>query len=131
MKGFAQDVFPTLTTEKVVSTSSVHLWSVIGDLVTSLIQRDPSPSYTVIPISAPGFSNIASKTDPSSKPWVWKFPDLSHGSVWYQVTPQKLMIAAAVFLKPEQIITEGEALPDIHHTNYGPEGVQQLVLLWW
>lgn len=130
MKGLPHDIFPVFTAEKVAGTSSVHLWSVIGDLVTGLTQIHPSPSHPPAPKPSAGPS-MTPMPNLRNKPWVWECPDLSLGGLWYQTTHQKLVTAAAGYPKPSDIIREGEVLLDIHRLNYGPEGIHQLVLLWW
>jgi hypothetical protein len=38
---------------------------------------------------------------------------------------------AAQYANPHEVISEGLALLEVHCSNYGPQGPQQLVVLWW
>jgi hypothetical protein len=130
MKGLPTPTsWPTPLHQYVPSQPSVHLWSVLGDLLqTCSYPSSPLPS-TVCP---PPLPSIRPPPLPEAAPsWTWSPPDLSEGSLWHQTCTARLHQAAAFYPNPTSIIQEGQALLDAHRLNYGPDGPVSLVNLWW
>jgi hypothetical protein len=112
-----------------IACPSVHLWSVLGDLIGPFITlrrlalSDFSPPLVpdaqVPPLSV---ENVL---------WSWSVPDLCLGGPWYTARVATLTAVAAAYPDPAAIISEGLQLLEDHRTNYTADGPQKLVVLWW
>ena len=106
---------------------SVPVWSALGDTVLQLM--DPGKVPIPDPIKAP----LQPSSPPSTKhpPWSWTPPDLTPGGQWWTERVASLQSAISQCAGPASWYDDGIELLKIHANNYGPDGPQRLVVLWW
>jgi hypothetical protein len=85
-------------------------------------QASPDPSSN-------GMSPVVPATPGNN--WRWEPPDLGPKSAFYLRQAARLQEVVCELNGPEEWIAEDEDILTRHRDNYGADGPQQLVVLWW
>lgn len=129
LKGLPTSWDPTEDTlRSILARPGTHGWAAIGDALVGA----PVAS-TVPPLSSDPRSDLHERfgVPTSGKRWKYTLPDLTIGGTWYRARVRKLKEAVRLEGGPPTWVTDGLADLDHHRTNYGPDGPQFLVVLWW
>jgi hypothetical protein len=101
----------------VTSTVALHI---LEGLSPALLKESLQASSGRVGLE-PTISHAPS-TEPAHMPFVWKPPDLSHGSPWYKARVQDLLTACLCYEDPRPLIEEGLEQLRIHRSNYDNDG---------
>jgi hypothetical protein len=113
-----------------VLTSTVSLYILEG-LSPALLKESLQVSST--PLELDSLPAQPPKPDPVPVPFVWKPPDLSHGSPWYRARVGNLLAACLCYKNPGPLMEEGLNALRLRRGNYDADGPSptHLQLLWW
>jgi hypothetical protein len=114
----------------IVEAAGVHEWATIGDFILPAIHRHVAVSMTPHLHNRRAGPPMTSGPEPIDS-WNWTAPDLSEGSAFYHDRVTSLKQAIAKCEGPEEWLTEGLETLKYHRMNYGIDGPQRLVVLWW
>jgi hypothetical protein len=125
-KGWVAERYPD--GRVLTSTVSLHI---LEGLSPALLKESLQVPST--PLELDSLPAQPPKPDPVPVPFVWKPPDLSHGSPWYRARVDDLLAACLCYKNPGPLMEEGLNALRLHRGNYDADGPSptHLQLLWW
>jgi hypothetical protein len=135
-KGLPQKWYPppsNTDVERILRQPSVRVLSTLGHILSGILHPKSTldvPNSFYLPIPAVEALDCGQNPqDPDD--WQDESPGLEEGSEWCDQRIQIFEAATAQCVNPQEVTSEGLALLEAHRSNYGPDGSQHLVVLWW
>lgn len=112
--------------------TGIHLWAAVADSLAEWM-RPPSdaPDSDQATCPTPGTTQKSTSGAEIPPEWTWTPPDLAEGGDWHRARVANLEAAIAGHPESKRLRLEGLEALRVHRDNYGPDGPQQLQLLWW
>ena len=129
LKGLHDSMYSNITIATLYSSIEQHVWACLGQAITPFLLTEPPPLLQQ-PSTLPPMPT--SPVSPNASQWKWKCPDLSVGSDFYNQRVHKLKnVLLSLGANHDHLFQDGLKLLAAHRKNYGPDGPQHLVVLWW
>ena len=112
----------------ITGCTGIHLWAAMRPSLANYLRPITPVDVPDPPLDTRTYDAFSST---KTGEWKWSPPDLSLGSPWWCARVETLSWACRSYSDRSRRFQQGLEALDIHRNNYGPEGPQQLQLLWW